>query len=82
MGASIPFPPTASARQATNDPRQSMAERYASKDKYLALAQAHCEKLVAEGYLLAADVPRVMKRIEAQWPAEKAASRPGSTSQD
>ena len=82
MGASIPFPPTASARQATNDPRQSMAERYASKDKYLALAQAHCEKLVAEGCLLAADIPRVMKRIEAQWPGEKAASRPGSSSQD
>jgi hypothetical protein len=71
MGSSIPFPRTAADRKAANDPRASIAERYPSKDRYLALAQTQCETLVAGGYLLAADVPQVMKRIEAEWPAEK-----------
>lgn len=81
MGSSIPFPRTAADRQRTNDPRRSIAERYGSKEKYLSLAQARCEKLVADGYLLAGDAGRVMKRIEAEWPVEKSAVT-SNTSQD
>ena len=75
MGSSILFARTAADRQKANDPRLSIAERYPTKERYLALAQAQCEKLVAGGYLLPADVPRVMKRMEAQWPVEKSGAQ-------
>ena len=35
IGATIPFPATREARQATGDPRRSIAERYTSKADYL-----------------------------------------------
>jgi hypothetical protein len=66
MGSSIPFAKTAADRQA-RDPRRSLAERYPSKERYLALAQEHLSKLVKEGYLLAEDQPAVMRRMEEQW---------------
>ena len=59
--------------------RASIAERYPSKEQYLALAQAQCERLVTGGYLLTADVPQVMKRIESEWPAENRAAAHDST---
>jgi hypothetical protein len=69
MGSAIPFPRTIIGRQNTNDPRRSIAERYPSKQQYVAQARAQCDKLVAAGYLLAADIPQVIKRVEAQWEA-------------
>jgi hypothetical protein len=64
-GSEIPFARTAADRK--GDPRRSLDERYASKAQYLAQAQAHCHTLVAAGYLLAEDVPLVMKRAADQW---------------
>jgi hypothetical protein len=64
-GSEIPFAKTAADRK--GDPRRSLAERYPSKDAYLAQARAHCDTLVAGGYLLADDVPLVMKRMDEQW---------------
>jgi hypothetical protein len=65
MGSAIPFARTAGERR-NGDVRRSIAERYESKDQYLGLAAAHCARLVEGGYLLADDVPAVMKRV-AQW---------------
>ena len=66
MGSSIPFAKT-SADQQPRDPRRSLAERYASKERYMALAQEHLTKLVKEGYLLAEDQPAVMQRVDEHW---------------
>jgi len=67
LGSSIPFPTTKAAREAAHDPRRSIAERYASRDDYLARVRAAADALVADRYLLAEDVPRVMQRAGEQW---------------
>ena len=56
LGATVPFPRTASERAATSDPRPSIAERYPSRDAYLAEVRVAAERLVASRYLLAGDV--------------------------
>ena len=60
LGATIPFAPTREARQATADPRPSIAERYGSKDLYLAQVKQAAQALVGEGYLLAGDVAEII----------------------
>lgn len=69
LGSRIPFPKTAAERMAARDPRTSIAERYASREGYLASARQVADGLVKGGYLLEADVPQVMKRMEEQWGA-------------
>jgi hypothetical protein len=67
LGSYLPFPPTAAAREAAKDPRAAIAERYASKQAYLDKVRAAAEKLVAERYLLAEDVPFVLGRAGTHW---------------
>ena len=61
-GATLPLAPTPEARAQSGDPRLSIAERYDSKEQYLELVGKAAETLVAEGYLLAADVNEVVQR--------------------
>ena len=56
LGSTIPLARTAAERAAASDPRPSVAERYASRDAYLAEVRAAAERLVEDRYLLAADV--------------------------
>jgi hypothetical protein len=58
----MPFPTTQTERQATGDPRPSIAERYASKEDYLHRAQQAAEVLVQRGYLLAEDLSTVAEQ--------------------
>ena len=44
-------------REATGDPRLSVAERYASREAYLDRVRQAAEALAREGYMLADDVP-------------------------
>jgi len=67
LGSYIPFPATADARAAANDPRAAIVERYASKQAYLDKMRAAADKLVAERYLLAEDVPSVLERADKHW---------------
>jgi hypothetical protein len=67
LGSYIPFPPTADARAAAQDPRAAIVERYASKQEYLGKVRAASDKLVAQRYLLAEDVPGVLARADAHW---------------
>jgi Alpha/beta hydrolase domain len=69
LGSAIPFPLTKAEREAAHDPRRSIEERYPSRDRYLATARQVSERLVKGGYLLADDLPQVMKRMEAHWTA-------------
>jgi hypothetical protein len=62
MGATLPFAPTQSEREATGDPRLSIAERYASKANYLDHVTKAAQALVAEGYLLRDDVQTVLEQ--------------------
>ena len=67
LGSYIPFPATADARAAAHDPRAAIGERYASKQEYLDKVHAAADKLVAERYLLAEDVPAVLERADKHW---------------
>jgi hypothetical protein len=62
MGATLPFAPTQSEREAARDPRLSIAERYLSKADYLDRVRKAAEALGAEGYLLGDDVHTVLEQ--------------------
>jgi len=67
LGSYIPFPATVDARAAAHDPRAAIAERYASKREYLDRVRAAADKLIAERYLLAEDLPAVLDRADKHW---------------
>ena len=69
LGSRIPFSATPEARARTSDPRRSIAERFADRATYLQQASSAATALVADGVLLADDVPEVMRRMDAQWDA-------------
>jgi len=56
MGTTLPFAATDSERNASGDPRPSIAERYRDRDDYVAKARAAAEQLAAERYILAEDI--------------------------
>ena len=66
-GGTIPFAKNADERAATGDPRPSIAERYTSRDDYLARVRAAAEGLVSERHLLAEDVERCVARAGMLW---------------
>jgi alpha/beta hydrolase family protein len=67
LGSYIPFAMTKAEREARNDPRPSIAERYQSPEDYIAKLRAAATSLVAQRYLLAEDVEVVVARGAAQW---------------
>lgn len=67
MGSYIPLARTKAERDARHDPRPSIAERYASRDAYMDRIQKTADALVTGGYLLAEDVPGVVKRAAEHW---------------
>jgi hypothetical protein len=66
-GGTIPFAADETARQATGDPRPSIAARYASKDDYLARVRQAAERLVQERYLLAEDINVCLTQASKFW---------------
>ena len=56
VGSTFPFKMNRAEREATNDPRPSLEERYTSRDEYLRLVEAAAEALVLQRYLLHQDV--------------------------
>jgi len=67
QGSFIPFPRTRADRERTNDPRRSIDERYQSRDQYLGLVSKAANDLVEKGYLLKADVPRIVEQTGTRW---------------
>jgi Alpha/beta hydrolase domain len=55
QGSFFPFPLTKAEREKSGDPRLSIAERYSSRDDYLAKVKAAADDLVKGGYVLAED---------------------------
>ena len=56
-GATVPMARNRAEREATGDPRLSIAERYASREQYLDRVRQAAEALAREGYLLGDDIP-------------------------
>jgi len=59
IGSTIPFAATRAEREASDDPRPSIEERYASKEDYLRQVRQAAQSLVDQGYLLAEDIQTV-----------------------
>jgi hypothetical protein len=66
-GWTLPFPTTRAVREATGDPRRAIAERYSSRADYLRQVQDAAQALVAAGYLLDEDVPRLTQGAEQRY---------------
>ena len=67
IGSTLIFPATKGDRQASNDPRLSIEERYESLDSYLELVQAAAAKLVEERFLLKQDIEPVVELAARRW---------------
>ena len=78
LGSYVPFAATKAERERTRDPRLSIEERYQSRDQYLKQVQDAAASLVKEGYVLAEDVPAIVKHAGEHW--DLLVKRPSSTS--
>ena len=77
LGSTVPFPGTKTERQASGDPRQSIEERYVSKEDYLGRVKQAAEVLVQQGYLLAEDLPTITEHASQRYDVFR--SRVGAT---
>jgi hypothetical protein len=68
FGSFVPFAPTRAARDAANDPRASIAERYGDEAGYLRAYEAATKTLIADGYVLPEDAKALHARALALWP--------------
>ncbi len=66
-GSFIPFARDIEEREARNDPRPSIAERYASKAEYMGLVTQDTLRLVSEGYLLDRDMDEILTAASDHW---------------
>ena len=57
-GWTVPFHRTREARDAAGDPRESIEERYSSREDFVERVRAAAAELVSEGYLLEEDIER------------------------
>jgi len=64
-GSFIPFARTKAEREAAGDPRLSLAERYGTRDAYVAKVEAAAAALVAERLLLPADAAAHVEAAQA-----------------
>ena len=60
-GSTIPFPATKIIREANNDPRLSIQERYESETHYIGLVKEACLNLIKTRYLLERDLEPLIK---------------------
>jgi hypothetical protein len=63
-GTYAPFAKTRAEREASGDPRPSVAERYSSRAAYVARVKAAADALVGERLLLPADAARYVREAE------------------
>lgn len=65
VGGMVPFARTAQERQASGDPRLSLAERYGDHAGYVAAVRKAADQAMAEGFLLPADAAELVRAAEA-----------------
>ena len=66
-GATIPFARTSREREASGDPRPSIAERYRSRDDYLERVRRAAAALASERYLLDGDIELTVALAARAW---------------
>jgi hypothetical protein len=64
-GSRVPFAKTKAEREAKNDPRPSLEERYKDHADYVDRVRQAASALQRDGYVLAEDVPRIVERAAA-----------------
>ena len=67
VGSFEPFPRTKADRERSGDARQSIAERYRSRQDYLNEVERAARDLVKQRLMLASDVPAVLQRAAMMW---------------
>ena len=67
QGSFIPLLRTRAEREQAGDPRRSLEERYQGREQYLAEISKAANDLAARGYLLKADVPRIVEQAGTRW---------------
>ncbi len=75
QGSYIPFAASRAERVQRQDPRPAVLERYANRDEYLDRLTRYANGLVDQRYLLAEDVPEIVRRAAAHWDALVPADR-------
>ena len=63
----VPFAGTKAERERAHDPRQSIEERYPTRERYLELVQDVGAALVKDRYLLPDDVPGLVEHAGEHW---------------
>jgi len=63
----IAFPRTAAEREKTGDPRKSIAERYSSREEYMAKFASALDDLVKQRWILPEDRAAVLERGAKEW---------------
>jgi len=66
-GSYLPFPKTAADRQKNNDPRKSVAERYADREDYLARYAHALDELIKQRWILPDDRDALLLRADREW---------------
>jgi hypothetical protein len=66
-GSYLPFAKTADDRKRSGDPRESILERYPTREDYLARFQAAVEVLVSERWILKEDRDAILDRGKLEW---------------
>jgi hypothetical protein len=67
VGSYLPFPKTAGDRARTGDPRLSIAERYTSREVYLARYTQALDALIKQHWILAEDRAAMIQRGDEEW---------------
>ena len=67
VGSYMPCGRTADERKKSGDPRRSIAERYASREDYLARFTKALDQLVAAHWILAEDRSAMLQLAEREW---------------
>lgn len=67
LGSFFPLPRTKSDAEAARDPRKPIADRYHSRDDYVAKFSEAARKLANERFLLTEDVDALVKRGADEW---------------
>jgi hypothetical protein len=67
LGSWIPLARTAEERKKSGDPRLSIAERYASREEYMAKFEQAATRLTEQRFLLQEDLPAVLERGKLEW---------------
>lgn len=67
LGLYLPFARTRAEREARDDPRPSVEERYKGRDDYLQRIRTATDALVKDRFILAEDVDDVIRRAGQHW---------------